>query len=128
MIIKITFNDNDFTQIIEEYLGECRSNGMTAISYIWNMLSERHEDYSIIREAFNDVERGRDALYNGDDKTYIDLLARCLLYYIEDKYDNDRYQYMKANLSIKSIKSLSCSDQNGEVVYFFPKHGKYVTM
>lgn len=136
MIIKYTFKDNDYTQIIEKHLEEYGP-------YL-GMLYSTIDDYI----EFKDNVTKYDEMSNNDPKRkelkqkLINIIKQVFKNYINSikpnsKWQtdginaedlNDSKQYIFENIKIDIVNSISDKWQNGEVVYYFTSNQKYLTM
>lgn len=132
MIIKITFNDNDFTSVIEEFLDKWKQN-----SFMYDVLNdmdeyERNDETGKYIDASH-VWRERNDLLHKDKYDDIDVCNLLNAFrisfstYLEDNYCKDAL-YLIGQLKVRSVKSIKDQWLNGEVVYYFPKRDKYITM
>lgn len=127
MIIKTTFNDNDYTNILEKYWDRFYfDNYYKAVDNI--------EDLKAYKDARLDMEDLLNkAIYNEDTITVSEVrrfekyIVDSILAYVKEFY-NDDSDYLKENLFVNIRLSITDKDCNGEVVYYFLKHKKYITM
>lgn len=131
MILEITIHDNDFTNIIEEFLDQYHMDARMMINLLKDPYKDDHKKYY---EISTECDKILDDIYNDFGKlteehinNYIDLIKRCLLAYTEKEYSAE-YGYVNHNLSIKNVKSVKSKWQNAEVVYWFVGFRKYITM
>ena len=130
MIIKITFKDNDYTQLIERYLDSKDGHSFTSFSRILNhWLSE--EDYSMVMSTSNTRELFMDYIRNGIKKLSLtDKLAFEEMLYTEFmdwlKENSTSYDYLKDSLKITITNKMTSKWENGEMVYYFPSQHKYI--
>ena len=136
MIIKYTFKDNDYTQIIEKHLDEF--GPFLAMSY--NTISEHKEFIENVRKynemSINNTERKelKQKLVKTIKqafKNYINSIKPNSNWQtdgINAEDLNDSKQYIFENIKIDIVNSISDKWQNGEVVYYFTSNQKYLTM
>lgn len=132
MIIKATFNDNDFTQVLEKFFDKPFFSG---ISYCLNKY--KTDNSSEIIRLYVDLSTEIDKYLKGiqDDikftpkvkQRFIDILRESILDFIRDKYSAD-YDYLSKQLTITIQNSVTDHWENGETVYYFPTHDKYIKM
>lgn len=133
MILKITFNDNDFTSIIEEFLDKWKQN-----SFMYDVLTdmdkyERDDETGKYIDASHDWRNRNELLHKDsydekDISKLVDLFKVSFSTYLEDNCC-DNASYLISNLKVKCVSSIKDEWLNGEVVYYFPKHrDKYITM
>ena len=127
MIIKTTFNDNDFTNILEKYWDRFMfDNYYKAVEDI--------EDLRLYRDLRIDMEELlKKAIYNETDLTakeesqFEDYIKQSILAFVKKEYPSN-LDYLKDQLYINIRLTVKDKDENGEVVYYFLKHQKYITM
>lgn len=130
MIIRTSFNDNDFINILEDYWnGFWFRNYYIPIDTINTDTDEGAREYvEKHKEAEELLEK---AFYHEEQLTmeelqrFSDLIKESILCFIKLKED---YEYLKENLHINIRLSITDKDQNGEVLYYFLKHKKYIIM
>ena len=133
MIIKVSFNDNDFTQVIEDFINKFKSN---VFMYDVLTLMDKYE-YEENNGKYIDTShewRARNELIHKDNYTKDDIDKLIVAFqlsfkaYLKDMFENE-YDYLADNLTVTSVGSIKDEWLNGEVVYYFPKHrDKYITM
>lgn len=127
MIIKTTFNDNDFTDILEKYWDRFMfDNYYNAVEDI--------EDLRLYRDLRIDMEELlKKAIYNEADLTakeesqFEDYIKQSILAFVKKRYPSN-LDYLKDQLYVNIRLTVKDKDENGEVVYYFLKHQKYITM
>lgn len=127
MIIKTTFNDNDFTDILEKYWDRFMfDNYYKAVEDI--------EDLRLYRDLRIDMEELlKKAIYNEADLTakeesqFEDYIKQSILAFVKKRYPSN-LDYLKDQLYVNIRLTVKDKDENGEVVYYFLKHQKYITM
>lgn len=127
MIIKTTFNDNDFTNILEKYWDRFMfDNYYKAVEDI--------EDLRLYRDLRIDMEELlKKAIYNEADLTakeesqFEDYIKQSILAFVKKRYPSN-LDYLKDQLYVNTRLTVKDKDENGEVVYYFLKHQKYITM
>lgn len=142
MIIKYTFNDNDFTQIIEKYLEEYGPFGrwvpggnvdrITDLMKIYNKHNDKYdEEKELSKEAFLTMKN-----------ELLKELYHHFIAYINNIQENSSWstdgfttkdlienkEYIIDNIKISLVKNIPDQWENGEVVYFIASNEKYVTM
>lgn len=131
MIIKFTFNDNDFTHILENFFSEQNSN---SIMYYLKRFEKdddietlkNYRKYSnLIREYANKVSEN--TINDVEIAEFIKILKDSITDYISDKY-KENLEYLSKSLNISIQKSLTDKWENGEVVYYFIRCDKYIVM
>jgi hypothetical protein len=125
MIIETTFNDNDFTHILDEYWSRFRF-----VNYYYGL--DRIEDPAVYRDARIDMESLIEkAVYNDLDqeesKRFLLYIKTSILEFIKDNYRDD-YIYLSDNFKVAIKKSVEDKNYNGEIVYYFLTNNVYITM
>jgi hypothetical protein len=131
MILRITVNDNDFTEYLEQFAQE-----PTIPRFFY---TTKDPEYSNI-EAFKQHERLYELFYNTEKYTpelVDELIARIKkcwelwvrhMLILEDWQDTDTQEYLIKNFEVKFQKSLAPKWENGEVVYIcLGYHGRWWT-
>lgn len=117
MIIKLTFNDNDFTPLLETYTSKIFDIGY------YNSINEYSEFKRNIYKYENDnlSEKEKQKL-----KKLIEnqLTINCRKYISPHK----KAEYLIKSLEIKIIETIADKWQNNEVVYFITSNMKYLVM
>lgn len=132
MIIKATFSDNDFTQVLEKFFNKPLFSGF---SYCLNKY--KIDNSSEVIRKYMDLSKEIDKYLKGlqDDikfttkvkQRFIDILKESILDFIKDRYSED-FDYLSKQLTITLQNNVSDHWENGETVYYFPTHDKYITM
>lgn len=127
MIIETTFNDNDFTHILDEYWSRFRF-----VNYYYGL--DKIEDPAVYRDVRIDMESLIEkAVYNEDTVTVKEMqrfenyIKESILLYVKEFHSN-KYDYLKEQLFVNIRLSIRDKNENGEVVYYFLKQKKYITM
>ena len=117
MIIKLTFKDNDFTHILEDY-----TNKIFDITY-FNSISEFTEFKNNIKKYENDILT-RTEIQELKEMLEKQIRKNCKKY-LEKQNSSD---YLIRALEVKIVKAIEDKWHNGEVVYYFTSNMKYLTM
>lgn len=132
MIIKITFNDNDFTQVLECFFDRPLFSGLNYClkKYSVDNAPETLNTYRnlsvLIENYLHKLQDEKN--FTEEDKThFIEILKESLLDFIKDRYSKD-LDYLSKQLTITIQNSVTDHWENGETVYYFPTHNKYITM
>lgn len=125
MIIETTFNDNDFTHILDEYWSRFRF-----VNYYYGL--DRIEDPAVYRDVRIDMESLIEkAVYNDLDqeesKRFLSYIKISILEFIKDNYQDDCI-YLSDNFKVAIKKSVEDKNYNGEIVYYFLTNNVYITM
>lgn len=142
MIVKYTFKDNDFTQIIERYLDEFGPFGR----WVPGGNVDRITDLMKIYDKHNDKYDEEKELSNEAFLTMKNELLKELYHhfiaYINSIQENSKWEtegftakhlvenreYIIDNIKISLVKSIPDQWENGEVVYYVASSMKYITM
>ena len=130
MIIKATFHDNDYKNVLEGFF----SKGLyLMLCYVKEGLTDSVEDTTLYVRYSTTIDKYCEMIQNEkifDKKTQQDLInmiGDAFNKYIDEMY-SEQAKYLKENLEIEILDSISDKWENGEVLYFFPMHNKYVIM
>lgn len=123
MIIETTFNDNDFTHILDEYWSRFRF-----VNYYYGL--DRIEDPAVYRDVRIDMESLIEkAVYNDLDqeesKRFLSYIKISILEFIKDNYQDDCI-YLSDNFKVAIKKSVEDKNYNGEIVYYFLTNNVYI--
>lgn len=132
MILRISFNDNDFTQVIEEFLDDCHCDRMCMMMTLSSKYKDDVQQYVQKSKEIMDLGFELNSMdrYNSDqiDK-FIKIFRESFLYWISTKKQfEDSESYLKQTLNISCVSNVKSKWHNGEVVYWFTSFGKYITM
>ena len=148
MIIRTTFNDNDFTQVLESYWSNFWfKNYYRAVDKLdvnitdydkatdeeWKQLRKwkdaKIEAEDLLQRAFYDGDMVHDdkRLTQKELDRFEKIIRDSILAYVEDIHKED-YDYLSRSLSVSIRKTLKDTWENGEVVYYLLMHKKYITM
>lgn len=134
MIIKATFNDNDFTYILDNFFLEGVMFYTNRIRYKLKLYKSK-EDVREYVELDTEIENlirkfvfGTDAnITKEDKKQFLKILKDALDCYLYSEYTED-YDYLKKNLKLSFVQTIKDEDMNGEVIYYFLKHKRRINM
>lgn len=134
MIIKATFNDNDFTYILDNFFVEGVMFYTNRIRYKLKLYKSK-EDARKYVELDTEIENlirkfvfGTDASITKEDKKqFLKILKEALDCYLYFEYTED-YDYLKKNLKLGFVQTIKDEDMNGEVIYYFLKHKRRINM
>ena len=135
MIFKITFQDNDFTELLEIICEKYKSN------ILWSLYKpENFENLSIQEQnKIYDEEFKFDKwcnvntlninkLTSSEIKLLEERIKIRILKYLKIHFYNENYEYLEKNLKVKFMKSFKVKFENGESVYYFPfNNSKWLT-
>lgn len=130
MILKLTFNDNDFTQYIEEFLqGSHNDFRMILMQYTRDRYDNDIEFAHKMQDMLDFIERVEFKPTPSNKRDLAGMLKRALLYWVStNERIKDAYDYLKDNIEISYVKAVKSKWENGEVVYWFIDYNKYITM
>ena len=103
------------------------------LCYIKEGLSESKEDTILYVRYSNTIDKYCKMIQ--DEKIFekhtqqdlLNMLGDAFNKYIEENY-SDTAKYLKEHLELEIIDSVNDKWENGEVLYFFPMHSKYIIM
>lgn len=136
MIIKYTLKDNDFTQVIEQYLEEygpfLAIHFRTLDDYIefkkdvsrYGELPINSQEQKKLKEKLTETIKQRF-------KDYINSIKENSNWHTEGMTAKDLIEskgYIFNNIKIEIVNSITDKWQNGEVVYYITSNMKYLTM
>lgn len=126
MIIRVTFEDNDFMDFLEEYF---KYDFLTYREkrLITNITPEGLKEWKEIKITSDSLLKKLlyDELTNKD--TLKNFLTEDLNYYIQNK-GGDSVDYLLKNLNIQILDKVGSQWENGEVLYYFCAQAKYIIM
>lgn len=127
MIIKTTFGDNDYTQILEEYWDNFWfKNYYNIVKDIED--PKKYKDIRIdMEELLEKVFYNEDTVTVKEMQRFENYIKESILLYIKE-FHSDKYDYLKEQLFVNIRLSIRDKNENGEVVYYFLKQKKYITM
>lgn len=144
MIIKYTFNDNDFTQIIEKYLDEF--GPFYSFSYptlqTYNRFKDLVEQYNDYNDKYTEDKDLSKEEFDIMKKELLTLLKISFTQYISNIKPNSNWrtpgfdaehlqedkEYILNHIKISLVKSIPDQWENGEIVYYIPGSMKYITI
>lgn len=136
MIIEYTLKDNDYTQVIEQYLEEYGP----FLAIFFSTIDEHIEFKKDIARYDNlknnspeqkELKSKLTKTLKQKFKAYINSIAENSNWNtgaITAKELIDSRPYILKNIKIKIVHSITDKWQNGEVVYYFTSNMKYITM
>lgn len=133
MIIRTTFNDNDFTHLLEEYWDGFWYKNYYCILDKYEK-SDDYEDLKKHKEIYIEFHDLLDKAFFEENKMTVEELKRferviteSIFAFIESKR-SDSIDYLKKMFSVKIRFRIEDKWENGEVVYYFLNHKKMITM
>lgn len=130
MILKLTFNDNDFTQYIEDFLQRSHNDFRVIVMQYTRDRYDNDIEFSLkMRDVLDLIEKVKIKPTSSNKDDLAGILKRALLYWIStNERTKDTYDYLKDNIEISYVKAVKSKWENGEVVYWFIDYNKYITM
>lgn len=129
MILRITFNDNDYQNILED-IGK---NMFSLYSYYRTTRLANKDDEISLKEYVENSElfdkylemiQDEEQFTKAQKAQFIDLIRKNIEAYIEDKYKD----YLIKELKVSVIQKVGDEWHNGEVLYYFPLNDAYIIM
>lgn len=130
VILKLTFNDNDFTQYIEDFLQRSHNDFRVIVMQYARDRYDNDIEFSLkMRDVLDLIENVKIKPTPSNKDDLANILKRALLYWIStNERTKDAYDYLKDNIEISYVKAVKSKWENGEVVYWFIDYNKYITM
>ena len=144
MIVKYTLNDNDFTQVIEEYLNEFGPfYGFNYVTFDGvNEFKRLLKQYDNYKDKYYIEKDITPAEFKQVKNKILVILKANFIQYISNIGPNSNWstcgmnakelqgnkEYILNNIKIKIVNSIPYQWENGEVVYFITNNEKYITM
>lgn len=130
VILKLTFNDNDFTQYIEDFLQRSHNDFRVIVMQYARDRYDNDIEFSLkMRDVLDLIEKVKIKPTPSNKDDLANILKRALLYWIStNERTKDAYDYLKDNIKISYVKAVKSKWENGEVVYWFIDYNKYITM
>lgn len=130
MIFRITFNDNDYQNVLEK-IGK---NMFCLYSYYRTHRLVDTDEPEKIKEYIEDAKdmdkflkrmQNEDEFTANDKGRLVRLLLRNIRAYIED-YQVEQGEYLCKELSVEIVESVDSKYENSEVLYYFPILEQYI--
>ena len=133
MIIRLSVNDNDFTQQIEPYV-------KNFVCYIRELMPEQDlGENPTFEEVYNWRQRDKEinrlmnpnssvVLTDKDKKVIVSQIKRTFGVYCDNHFDKDTANYLKKELNIKVLTRIEDKWENGEAIYWFQHADKYIIL
>lgn len=130
VILKLTFNDNDFTQYIEDFLQRSHNDFRVIVMQYARDRYDNDIEFSLkMRDVLDLIEKVKIKPTSSNKDDLANILKRALLYWVStNERTKDAYDYLKDNIEISYVKVVKSKWENGEVVYWFIDYNKYITM
>lgn len=133
MIIRLSVNDNDFTQQIEPYMKnfvcyirelmpeqDLGENPTFEQVYAWRLRDKRIN--SIMNPNITAI------LTDKDKKYIVQQVRNTFVTYCDNHFDKDTAEYLKKNLNVKVLSRVEDKWENGEAIYWFQHADKYIIL
>ena len=130
MIIKATFNDNDFTHLLEGFFKNFWKYIFLLTEKDLNDLHKSliaNDKYHEFEKLYKKTGENSKSLSDEDKEQVLNYIKANILEYI-NKNSKENYEYLEKNLEISFVKSVQDKWQNGEVIYFFTMADTYLRM
>lgn len=130
MIFRITFEDNDYQEVLKR-LGD-KMFGL--YSYYRSQRLSKSDDPEIIKEycdnakqmdAFLSRIQDEDDFTANDKGRLVRMMLQNIRAYIEDMFVDDA-EYLNSEIEFSIEETIDGSDENGEVLYYFPMQDQYI--
>ena len=133
MIVRLSVNDNDFTQQIEPYV-------KNFVCYIRELMPEQDlGENPTFEEVYNWRQRDKEinrlmnpnssvVLTDKEKKVIVSQIKRTFGVYCDNHFDKDTANYLKKELNIKVLTRIEDKWENGEAIYWFQHADKYIIL
>lgn len=133
MIIRLSVNDNDFTQQIEPYVKKF-------VCYIRELMPEQDlgenptfEEVHSWRQRDKEIIRLMNpnssvVLTDKDKKVIVSQIKKTFGVYCDNHFDKDTANYLKKGLNVKVLTRIEDKWENGEAIYWFQHADKYIIL
>jgi hypothetical protein len=133
MIIRLSVNDNDFTQQIEPYV-------KNFVCYIRELMPEQDlGENPTFEEVYNWRQRDKEinrlmnpnssvVLTDKDKRVIVSQIKRTFGVYCDNHFDKDTANYLKKGLNVKVLTRIEDKWENGEAIYWFQHADKYIIL
>lgn len=126
MIIRATFNDNDFTQILEEFFKYFKFKNYNLYYKDCVDLKEYKDRVIESEDLLEKIIYNADKMTKTDKQRFIYIVTESIKVYIKTYYMSD-YTYLVDKLKVTLRKQVDDNNENGEVVYHFINKDIYIT-
>lgn len=127
MIIRATFNDNDYTDVLTEYFDRFMFDhyyyGINDIEDPKEFKEKRIQAEEILEKAVYKPNE----LTDEEKKIFINRIVEGLKITVT-KYYGGHLKHLIENIDVKIVDSVADKDENGEVVYYFLSKQLYIEM
>lgn len=127
MIIRATFNDNDYTDILTEYFDRFMFDhyyyGLDDIKDLKEYKDKRIQVEELIEKAVYEPEK----MTEEEKKVFIDRVVDSIKVTVT-KYYGGHLKDLVNKIDVKIVPNVEDKCENGEVVYYFLSKQKYIEM
>lgn len=144
MIVKYTFKDNDFTQVIEEYLREFGPfyafnypsfAGLTEFKELLKKYDNYNDKYymekDITKEEYKEIKKKLHTILKANIIQYMANVKPGSGWSSDGMNSDDlirNLEYLINNIKVSIVRSISDQWENGEVVYYITSWNNYIVM
>ena len=133
MIIRLTVEDNDFTEQIERYM-------KNFVLYIREMMPEQdlgenptfEQVYAwrLRDKKINSIMNPNitSTLTDKDKKYIVQQVKNTFATFCDNHFDEDTAEYLKKKLDVRVLSRMEDKWENGEVLYWFQHADKYIVL
>lgn len=125
MIIRVSFNDNDFGSYFEEFFRQFKF-----VNYYENVrqLRDKDDEKSLreyrdkkidMEELYEKVFYKPDDLTSSEKRRFSKYVKESILAYLSSRVDEDVLHYLDINISVTLRKTYIDEWENGETIYYF---------
>ena len=130
MIIRVSFNDNDFQELLESQFKFGLVTPFLTIKSLYANASDaihlkKYKDVDDLQTKITRKIFAEKKLTKTEQQQLIDIIREAYSIKIESNYTHVK-TYLIKNLSVKIIPSFKDMWENGEVLYYFSTPDKYI--
>ena len=118
MIIRVTFHDSDYTQIIKTYFTRFKFCNYNYYYKNCKDLTEYRDKSIESEDLLKKVIFESSKLTEEDKSRFVDIIKESIKEWLKVNYNED-YNYLIKNLDVSYRNVCTDDDENGEVVYYF---------
>lgn len=123
MIVRITVNDNDYTQCLEKIVPELV---IKAQDYLVSRTGSAHIIWKNYKKFCDIIGPETGALTETQKEFAVSVFRKTLEYLIRKKFDAEHSKYMLNDLRVSIVDTYEEKWENGEVLYYFTLNDKYL--
>lgn len=130
MIIKATFNDNDFTDYLEQFFDEFYVNLYLCLDELEQKSKEEfNKKWFELDNIYKRTGEKVGTLTKNEISYFLDSVKQSIITYLKNlKLEPSTITYLAEELKVKCVKQISDTCKNNEVVYYFTMHHKCISM